>query len=186
MVGALAQNLTPTISILGIYYTFCDLLLIYLLFFYRYQRRHYPEKFLKPSSLPSASAAADERTPLLANGDDHARPVSQGEEGDDVEQVSRFSRFKVWLRHNIIPVIAYSLAFILILTTAIVAWHTTGKSLERQHHRLPPSGKEEWSTSGQIVGWISAFTYLASRVPQIMKNMQTKCQGLSLMMFCFR
>jgi len=182
VIGALAQHLAPTISLLGIYYTFCDCLLIYLLFYYRYQRHHHPEKFVKPGS------AVSERTPLLENGANGQQAGNGAVTATTDEEASRVQRFKVWVRHNIVPVIAYSVAFVFILTTAIVAWHTTGKALrpENQHHEhSPQSGKEEWSTSGQIVGWISAFTYLASRVPQIAKNTQTKCQGLSLMMFCF-
>ncbi|KAF9514240.1 hypothetical protein BS47DRAFT_1485213 [Hydnum rufescens UP504] len=41
----------------------------------------------------------------------------------------------------------------------------------------------EWRS--QLMGWASALLYLGSRIPQIMKNIQTKCEGLSLALFLF-
>lgn len=43
--------------------------------------------------------------------------------------------------------------------------------------------KEVWDTKAQVFGWISCFMYLGSRIPQIQKNTETKCEGLSMMMF---
>ena len=37
----------------------------------------------------------------------------------------------------------------------------------------------------QLLGWLSALLYLSSRIPQIFKNQQTKCAGLSLALFIF-
>ena len=45
----------------------------------------------------------------------------------------------------------------------VVAYVLSG----RDSHRS--GSKEEWNTTAQIVGYISAFLYLASRVPQISK-----------------
>ncbi|KAG8881388.1 hypothetical protein FRB99_004727 [Tulasnella sp. 403] len=41
----------------------------------------------------------------------------------------------------------------------------------------------EWKS--QTLGWISASLYIGSRIPQIIKNAQTKCAGLSLALFVF-
>ncbi|GMM49605.1 cationic amino acid transporter [Starmerella bacillaris] len=49
-----------------------------------------------------------------------------------------------------------------------------------------PSGEQEISVSGQIMGWICALLYLASRVPQIVLNARRKCtDGVSILFFVF-
>ncbi|KIY45211.1 hypothetical protein FISHEDRAFT_49815, partial [Fistulina hepatica ATCC 64428] len=37
----------------------------------------------------------------------------------------------------------------------------------------------------QILGWTSALCYLGARIPQILKNFKTRCQGLAPAMFFF-
>lgn len=162
----MVQKLTPTISLLACYYALCDILMLYLIYYYRIKRRKYPELYDKGTG--SRIIEASERSPLLGNGN-----------GTD-EEASILVKARSCVRHNWISILAYTLAAIFITTTGVVAWISTGK-----HENLPRED-EAWSTSGQAVGWMSAFLYLGSRIPQIMKNTETKCQGLSLMMFCFR
>ncbi|CAG8626291.1 14381_t:CDS:2, partial [Funneliformis mosseae] len=46
--------------------------------------------------------------------------------------------------------------------------------------------KEQMELLPQMFGWISAFLYLGSRIPQILQNYKSKStEGLSLAMFCF-
>lgn len=168
LAGALVQKLTPTISLLAVYYALCDILMLYLIYYYRMKRRKHPELFDKGGT-GSRIIEAPERTPLIGNG-----------YSGDYEDASFVQKIRAWFRHNWISILAYTLAAIFITTTGIVAWISTGK------HKNLPREDEGWSTPGQAVGWISAALYLGSRIPQIMKNTETKCQGLSLMMFCFR
>jgi hypothetical protein len=51
------------------------------------------------------------------------------------------------------------------------------------HHPLPDKVELEWRS--QVLGWSSAVLYLGSRVPQIVHNTKTRCEGLSLAMFFF-
>lgn len=162
------QKLTPTISLLACYYALCDILMLYLIYYYRLKRRNHPELYDKGTG--SRIIEASERTPLISR---------QGLD-DDVEEESLVQKARSCLRRNWISILAYTLAAIFIITTGVVSWISTGK------HKNLPREDEAWSTSGQAVGWISAFLYLSSRIPQIIKNTETKCQGLSLMMFCFR
>lgn len=141
--------------------------MLYLIYYYRMKRRNHPELYDKGTG--SRIIDASERTPLMGRNNNE----------DEGEQ-SLVVKARSCLRRNWIPILAYTLAAIFIITTGVVAWITTGK------HKNQPREDEAWSTSGQAVGWLSAALYLGSRIPQIMKNTETKCQGLSLMMFCFR
>lgn len=184
LAGALVQKLTPTISLLAFYYALCDILMLYLIYYYRAKRRNHPELYGKSafstigSPIIRPHSTSSERTPLLsAISGDNARQ----EDGEiDNEQNNLIIKARNCMRRNWISILAYTLAAIFIISTGIIAWFSTGK------HKNLPREDEAWSTSGQIVGWMSAFLYLGSRIPQIMKNTETKCQGLSLMMFCFR
>lgn len=143
--------------------------MLYLIYYYRHKRRTHPELFDKGTG--SRIVEASERTALLSN---------RYSEDDDDEDRSLVYKARACIRHNWISIMAYTLAAIFIVTTGVVSWISTGK------HQNLPREDEAWNTPGQAVGWISAFLYLGSRIPQIIKNTETKCQGLSLMMFCFR
>jgi len=99
------------------------------------------------------------------------------------------------------------LGFVLVCVVGVVAWFV-GKGVGKEGRVV-----EVWDTSAQIVGWISAFLYrksqkksnlqlgllgretdlvrellmctVGSRLPQLALNRKTKCEGLSLLMFCF-
>ena len=167
------QKLTPSIALSAIYYTFCDVVLLSLIYYYRQQRKLHPEQFGASKIHLSTDEEGDsERSPLLGNGRSHTE--------DEDEDVPFSKKLKSFTYKHRYVIIFYILATTFILCAGIISWISTG----RQSSRLPPpDAKEEWSTAGQIIGWSSAFLYLGSRIPQIFKNMETKCQGLSLMMF---
>ncbi|GAA5844793.1 hypothetical protein JCM11251_002279 [Rhodosporidiobolus azoricus] len=172
--GSLWQGLIPTVIILALYYTFCDVILIFQVFYYRHKRRTHPELYeavptingdsLGPNSNGAPLATpASEQTPLLSSFSAHAPtspPLSPA-----------LQRAK--------DILSYTGGFILVLVVGVIAWFASkgrGKDGRVQ---------EVWDTSAQIVGWISAFLYLGSRLPQLALNRKTKCAGLSLLMFAF-
>ncbi|KAJ7505219.1 PQ loop repeat-domain-containing protein [Mycena galericulata] len=55
LVGAVLANLLPTVIIIALYYSLCDLILMFQIYFYRWKR--------------ARSAGADEETPLLPGND---------------------------------------------------------------------------------------------------------------------
>merc|ERR1711939_850431 len=59
LLGAFWQHLLPTMIILAVYYSMCDIILIFQVFYYRRKRRLYPDLF--------ASRPAVETDPLLAD-----------------------------------------------------------------------------------------------------------------------
>lgn len=197
VVGAVIQGLTPTISLLGLYYTACDIVLLCLIYYYRRLRATHPERFegetkkgsKRTHSHSSISTSTGERRPLLVpppngNGNGHAAPYRNAvqddeEQDDDDDELALAQRAARYASQNKYALLAYAAAASFIVTVGLVAWFTSAK-----HSGEEAPKDEAWSTPGQIVGWISAFLYLGSRIPQIMKNRKTKCQGLSLMMFC--
>jgi hypothetical protein len=72
----------------------------------------------------------------------------------------------------------YAVGVFFLSVAAFSVWVYTGKGAS-------PSAPEKWDTTSQVLGWLSAFLYLGSRLPQIAKNRETKCKGLSLLMFAF-
>lgn len=161
LLGAFWQHLLPTMIILAVYYSMCDIILIFQVFYYRRKRRLYPDLF--------ASRPAVETDPLLADGAQNG--------GSESKQSTVATRNKHLVQF-------FAAVFLVILVGVVayfVSWHATSDSGSDGHKRV----RETWDTKAQVVGWISAFLYLSSRLPQIIKNRETKCQGLSLLMFTF-
>ncbi|BGP18298.1 Putative vacuolar membrane transporter for cationic amino acids [Rhodosporidiobolus nylandii] len=158
--GSVWQGLIPTVIILALYYTLCDVILIF-------QRRLHPEVYApssaaEPSSLEPTTPIS-EQTPLLSSFSAHA--PSQPALSPALQRAK--------------DILSYAGGFILVLLVGVIAWFASkdaGKDGRRE---------EVWDTSAQVVGWVSAFLYLGSRLPQLALNRKTKCAGLSLLMFAF-
>ncbi|GAA5906589.1 PQ-loop repeat-containing protein [Sporobolomyces salmoneus] len=167
LLGSLWQGLIPTVIILAIYYTACDCILIFQKYYYRHLRRTHPELYERLStsgtSTPTPRAQDAENTPLLSAFSAHS--PSEKALSPSLQRAK--------------DLLEYTIGFVLVVGVGIVAWFA-GKGLGKEG-RIP----EVWETKAQIVGWISAFLYLGSRLPQLALNRKTKCEGLSLLMFCF-
>lgn len=168
--GAWYQGLLWTMIILALYYCACDCVLI---FQYWYYRKYY-HRGVKISTI-SASLEANERTPLIADGAVIDDDLSSKD--DDENESSIRSQ-----------IIMYTLAALLVVATGVAAWwvaeHHHGSD-EDIAHPAPTPEPVGWRWDAQVAGWLSALLYLSSRVPQIIKNRTTKCEGLSLALFVF-
>ncbi|GAA5879002.1 hypothetical protein JCM3774_004464 [Rhodotorula dairenensis] len=178
LLGSIWQGLIPTVVLVALYYTFCDCILLFQVFYYRRKRRLHPELYqgsapaaavsegddlAAPSAPPFVPAVQSEQTPLLS---------AFSASGPSDEPLSpALQRTK--------NVISYAGGFILIIVVGLIAYAAGKKSAKNGRT------EEVWDTSAQIVGWISAFLYLGSRLPQLNLNRKTKCAGLSLLMFAF-
>jgi len=78
--------------------------------------------------------------------------------------------------------VKFSLYLILVFAAGTLAWAVDSKI---RGPRVPsePEGVLEWRS--QILGWVSAAMFLGARVPQIVKNIETRCEGLSPALFLF-
>jgi len=72
------------------------------------------------------------------------------------------------------------LAFVVVAGTLAWAIDSTirGPSIPKE-----PEGVVEWKS--QLLGWVSAILFLGARIPQILKNFETRCDGLSPALFLF-
>lgn len=163
----------PDDSLLAVYYTLCDIIIMAQIYYYRWKASR-----PRPSSASPVSGST-ETAPLLSSSAAPAPPKRR----------DAWTRFKA-------AIIIYSLAFGVILIVGFGGWLITegriripGRSGPSRPHDPPeedPGSGETWDTGAQVVGWISAAAYLGSRLPQILKNMQTKCHGLSMLFFLVR
>ncbi|KAF9019024.1 PQ-loop-domain-containing protein [Hymenopellis radicata] len=79
----------------------------------------------------------------------------------------------------------YTAAVVFIFVTGVVAWWISGANDVEEDQERPelPTTTIKWTV--QILGWSSAVLYLGARVPQIVKNFTTRCEGLSPALFFF-
>jgi len=157
LAGAEMAGLLPTVIILALYYTVCDLTLLIQIYYYRYTN-------------PTASLSSDERSPLLEQSQ-----ASRSEDRKDSLDGNTSVRAQV---------LQYLAGFTFVIGTGVVAWYFTraGHSTDPD---VPPPDSDILEWRSQVIGWISASLYLGARIPQIAKNMETKCEGLSLALFVY-
>ncbi|KAF5315301.1 hypothetical protein D9619_007185 [Psilocybe cf. subviscida] len=156
LIGAVLGGLLPTIIILALYYTACDLILLFQIFYYRRRKQRQERE-------AAATGVLEEHTPLLQQNEGHR----------EVELVPT---------HKIIPRYMSALAFV--FAVGISAWWITKDEEEKTDFVSPEHhGKYFWLV--HILGWSSAALFLGARVPQILKNFKTRCEGLSPALFFF-
>ncbi|KAF9644909.1 PQ-loop-domain-containing protein [Thelephora ganbajun] len=154
LMGGLIAQLVPTVIILAVYYLFCDTLLLFQIYYYRWKNPHIDEAITQ-------EIETTEDTPLLENS----------------VELKRRSR---WSLEN--EVLKYSLCLIFVFAAGILAW-AIDSSIRGPRTPSEPEGVVEWRS--QILGWVSAVMFLGARIPQILKNIETKCKGLSPALFLF-
>ncbi|EGG06099.1 uncharacterized protein MELLADRAFT_87486 [Melampsora larici-populina 98AG31] len=164
--GSWRQNLLPTMIGLAVYYTICDVVILCQIFYYRRLAIIKANKSLNPAINPT------ETEPLLNT-----------EQSTPVEASTPIKAEKTWMAN----VVSYIAAYSAIGVIGLIGWLISEGHVGRPgptDPSIPVEGPLElWDTTAQIVGWFSAAAYLGSRIPQIFKNRQTKCKGLSLLFF---
>ncbi|CAL1712841.1 unnamed protein product [Somion occarium] len=163
--GAIFAGLLPTVKILATYYMACDCTLLSQIYYYRWKRSRKPAV---PPLVPGGAVPqgeVSEETPLIAA---IAADVSAHPHPHRGPMVVEFAK--------------YAGAVIFVLTTGLVAW-AVDEHINGGTPRHIPEEAIEWK--GQLLGWISAVLFLGARVPQIRKNLYTRCEGLSPALFIF-
>jgi len=156
-IGASMAGLLPTVIILAGYYTLCDTILLIQIYYYRW---------LNMGTLARREVegvgSGGESTPLLSSG-------------NDVEETEKERSLK---RH----VLEYVGIIHCLVVAGIVAW-----AISKKVQGIDDEGRAEeiveWKS--QMMGYASAMLYVGSRIPQILKNFETKCHGLSPGLFIF-
>ncbi|RDB18024.1 putative vacuolar amino acid transporter YPQ1 [Hypsizygus marmoreus] len=143
LLGAVAGGLLPTVIILALYYTACDLLLLGQIYYYRWKQNR---------------SLSHEHEPLLT--------------GQCIEEHTPMKRL----------LIRYTACLLFVFATGVLGWWI-GNVTEDEKRPSPPQGDLRWQI--QVLGWTSAVLYLGARLPQISKNLKTRCEGLSPALFFF-
>ncbi|KAG8816915.1 hypothetical protein FRC17_000140, partial [Serendipita sp. 399] len=169
VVGAVIAGLIPTVIILAIYYTLCDLILLFQIYYYRLYNRYRSRERTTASSptlvQSGGSFEQTEQSPLLPS---QARKATVAE-----------PTIPPWLSRGF----QYFGGIAFVTFAGLSAWWISGRKAAGDGDT---GGKHEiFDWTSQILGWASAILYIGSRIPQIIKNRETKCKGLSLALFLF-
>lgn len=167
LLGALMAGLLATVIILAAYYTLCDLILLFQIYYYR---RSHPVRLITNVPIPGVVLSTEhgETSPLLPPTLPPAEELKRPEETSVGRRVA-----------------LYSGALVFVVGTGFAAWWLSGDEVGAGDRDGGHGGEVVLELRSQILGWISAVMYLGSRIPQILKNRQTKCEGLSLALFVF-
>ncbi|CAD6883984.1 unnamed protein product [Tilletia controversa] len=192
--GALLQGLLWTQIALAGYYVFCDIALLWQAYYYtkyylngvRIERHPIAHGNIVPSTT-NGTHAASETTPLLQGA---TQPGASTITNASAISISRRPTRKS-------QIILWSTATTFVAAVGVIAFFvfkpasSPGGSPPPHVHPPSPDGpgagipKHQWRWDAQIYGWASALLYLTSRIPQIMKNRKTYCEGLSMALFVF-
>ncbi|KAI0322344.1 PQ-loop-domain-containing protein [Amylostereum chailletii] len=162
LVGAAMAGLLPTVIILAVYYSICDTVLLFQVYYYRWLSLTHPSVFVPEDEGSIISAGAGEEAPLLERGN-----------GPHASEKTHSARRQI---------LEYAGAIMFIAVTGVAAW-AISEQMKADEETTRPGEVIEWRS--QLVGWISALLYLGSRLPQIYKNFHTKCEGLAPGLFIF-
>ncbi|CAE6533103.1 unnamed protein product [Rhizoctonia solani] len=176
LAGSLMAGLIPTVIIIAVYYTICDVILLFQIYYYRWTHPVHPAALFLPRPPPSINdpnSTTDEHSPLLRD-----QPPSNSASVQTVENNAHDTLSRRALR--------YALLYGFVIGTGVAAW-AINRFMHSRHGSKPVPPREdevvEWRS--QVLGYASAILYIGSRIPQILKNRETKCEGLSLALFMF-
>ena len=187
LLGAAWAKLVPTVIALAVYFCFADAILISQCLYYDFINN----RGQKLSDV--APSANDPERPLLAREESdasartsasrrrrrssHVSTLRRDSLSNIVEEKQPAAR--AWARN--------SLSVVLVCAAGAAAWFAawgTGVWKPTSDDASNGSSAVEVALGAQILGYISAVSYLGARIPQIIKNHRDQsCEGLSLLFF---
>lgn len=162
VLGAILQGVLPTMIILAIYYTLADILLLWQCL--RYGHKSEPDYIhLSPAN------------PF--DGDTIEHVLSRDEEEQEQDSTKPSSS----LYNFFYKFLMVSMVFL----SGLIGWYISYvKNYYKYKH--PEEPQLVFDPLAQFFGWLCAFLYLGSRIPQILLNFKRKsCEGISFMFFLF-
>ncbi|KAK9381661.1 PQ loop repeat-domain-containing protein [Kockiozyma suomiensis] len=180
--GCILQETLPTMTILAVYNTLADLVLIFQVTYYR--RRRVRRIFLMYSSnVPprKKDAALDhEGEDIISDGGDDDEE-DENDEGCEYFQSLVIPPRRVWKS----AIFKFGIIFMIVLSSLIGLYCATDGHLydSPMKYYNPQIPLHMW---GQVCGWFCASIYVTSRIPQIILNYKQKsCAHTSLIHFLF-
>lgn len=214
ILGAVLQGVLPTITILAVYYTVADMVLLGQCFYYRGFTFSDKPATVDPSAGDQETLEDDatEESPLLwretsKDANYYPRPVGAGTRS--VDAIPEYSSSSVSIKHvdathlsptaPIVPIsspinssqsstirsILYNTsALLLVCLVGITGWYLSSRYPETRE--TPSHGSIHFNIWGQTFGYLCAIFYLGSRIPQILLNQRRKStDGVSILFFLF-
>lgn len=204
VVGAIFQNVLPTMIILAMYYILADIALLSQVY-------AYGGKTSEDAAENSISVSSDtERQPLLAPVAANAEPPSGNSYFDNLRRHfphpehsspttplidERYERAQPERPRTLLQELWFNAYMVLLVIAAgISGWYISAMIGHRhhQHRNYDKNGDSdlsepmEFDSIGQIFGYLCAALYLGSRFPQILTNYRRKStEALSLLFIMY-
>lgn len=205
ILGAVLQDVLPTMIILAIYYTIADIVLLGQCFYYR--GFTWRDEVIPPPPKPKAknrrNGEADERTALLAPaaGPTVAVAAQARERRSSIASWEHLSP-AVPLLSDVPPpkppapapsrlqAAAFNAFAMLMVCAAGVCGWVLSRGYSKDSSKEPAEGSGDdglvMNYWGQVFGWLCAVLYLGSRLPQLLLNFRRKStEGVSMLFFLF-
>ncbi|EMR68789.1 hypothetical protein MGN70_011491 [Eutypa lata] len=191
ILGAVLQDVLPTMIILAVYYTIADLVLLAQCFYYRGFTLKDEVKQPPPPPPKGTSAEeveANERTALLNHhfeererrGSDwsHLNPAAPMLSGPPATPPPQPTRLQALFWNSV--------AVLMVCAAGIVGWYLSRRYGDDGDAAPSEGGLPQFNLWGQIFGWFCAILYLGSRLPQLLLNWRRKStDGVSMLFFLF-
>ena len=196
ILGAILQGVQPTMTVLAIYYTVADAVLLGQCFYYRgFTLSDDPSG---PSPSPEdETAVEEENSPLLwrqsqprryrsrssfSSFSGHVRHESPTMASVDSELPSRFLPQLSTIR----AIFGNTIALLLTCVAGVVGWHVTLHRSSTINSPTTHTSPITFNLGGQIFGYLCAVLYIGSRIPQLLLNYRRKStEGVSVLFFLF-
>lgn len=203
ILGAVLQDVLPTMIILAIYYTIADIVLLAQCFYYR--GFTWRDEVIPPTPKSKSNGSArrpgevDERSALLSAA---APPNGTATE----ERERRGSNFSNWehlspavpLLSDVpeplpppppptrLQTVAFNTLAVLMVCGAGVGGWFLSRGYSNDTSKPPSDDLLVLNYWGQVFGWLCAVLYLGSRLPQLLLNFRRKStEGVSMLFFLF-
>ncbi|KAK9449669.1 PQ loop repeat-domain-containing protein [Limtongia smithiae] len=194
ILGCILQETLPTMTILAVYNTLADIVLIFQAAYYRRRRlRRMFQLYVASRPVPSSSSGEGKATVVedeLHGGSDSSDPKEDDDDaGSEPVDESEYDYFqslvipprRIWKS----AFFKFGIIFMIVLSSLIGLYCATNGHL----YDAPMKYYNPYipiSRNGQICGWFCASIYVTSRIPQVVLNYKQKsCERMSLIYFLF-
>ncbi|EJS44758.1 YBR147W [Saccharomyces arboricola H-6] len=185
VIGAMMQNLLPTMIILAAYYTLADLVLLIQCIWYDKDKKGILQikKKVDPVHLSPANPMDDSVLQDVFSEYEPLLPRLEEEDGQYYSSLELGTEAAVKKKENVFNDLLIVSG---VIFAGIFSWYISYCSgLSKGTPEKKPVF-EKINLPAQVLGYLSAILYLGSRIPQIVLNFKRKsCEGVSFLFFLF-
>lgn len=182
VLGSVLQGVLPTMIILAVYYTLADIVLLWQCLVYGNGEN------ADLIHLSPANPMSEDVLETVLSRDSAGRRAGFSDEENDDSIINGSNNSKDYKMSSTKSFCIQFLMVFLVISAGLVGWYVSYINQAKHHKKHPDHGKPElvYDSLAQFFGWLCAFLYLGSRIPQILLNYKRKsCDGISFMFFLF-